>query len=129
MDLRRLIVQVCLAKMGQSVPSDMVSLGISSSTEPSAPRKDVEALSAACLHLSAPVVWVMRWGGDAGGPVVLEIRYCMTELDPRRALIVAPKYNNSIRIGEFMQILVIEMYCASGVVAAMRGNTYCALIG
>jgi hypothetical protein len=52
--LRRLIVLVCLVKMGQSVPSDMVSLGISSFTGHSDPPNDVEALSGAYF---APGMW------------------------------------------------------------------------
>jgi hypothetical protein len=124
--LRRLIVSVCLVNTGQSVPSDMVSLGISSFTGRSAPPNDVEALSGAYF---APGMWEMRRGGFAGGPTILESGYGMTELDPRRSPFVSPKYKNSIKRNGIMQSLVIEMDCASGVVAAMRANTYCALIG
>jgi hypothetical protein len=52
--LRRSIVLVCLVKMGQSVPSDMVSLEISSFTGHSDPPNDVEALSGAYF---APGMW------------------------------------------------------------------------
>jgi hypothetical protein len=42
---------------------------------------------------------------------------------------VSPKYKNSIKRNGNMQSSVIEMDCASGVVDAMRANTYCAFIG
>jgi hypothetical protein len=42
---------------------------------------------------------------------------------------VSPKYKNSIKRNGIMQSLVTEVDCVSGVVAAMRANTYCALIG
>jgi hypothetical protein len=53
----------------------------------------------------------------------------MTELDPRSTLFVPPQCENPIKAGGALQSLVIEMDCASGVVAAMRANTYHALIG
>jgi hypothetical protein len=128
-DLRTIIVQVCLVNMQQSVPSNMVSLGISSSTGRSAPRKDVEALGGAYFHQSAPDMREMRRGRWCWRTRDIGSRFCMTELDPRSTQFVPPKYKNPIKAGGVLQSLVIEMDCASGVVAAMRANTYCALIG
>jgi hypothetical protein len=55
--------------------------------------------------------------------------FCMTELDPRSTQFVPLKYKNPIKAGGGVHSLVMEMDCASGVVAAMRANTYCSLIG